>query len=144
MEDNSGRLSNDMFVQNEEDGDNQITAETKQSKISLKMIIIIVVICAVVLISLGLILYFILREDDEEEKTSYNPIPSNEDLNFTEEAHRLFSREVATQTMVLATNNDVLPLRQTDQVVLFGDGSNNTIMAVGALAKYIIKAPQII
>ena len=29
--------------------------------------------------------------------------------------------------MVLATNNDVLPLMQTDQVVLFGDGSNNTI-----------------
>ena len=127
MEDNSGRLSNDMFVQNAEDGDNQITAETKPSKISPKMIIIIAVICVVVLISLGLILYFILREEDEEEKTPYNPIPSNEDLNFTEEEHRLFSREVATQTMVLATNNDVLPLRQTDQVVLFGDGSNNTI-----------------
>ena len=108
MEDNSGRLSNDMFVQNAEDGDNQITAETKPSKISQKMIIIIVAICAVVLISLGLILYFILREEDEEEKTPYNPIPSNEDLNFTEEAHRLFSREVATQTMVLATNNDCL------------------------------------
>ena len=29
--------------------------------------------------------------------------------------------------MVLATNNDVLPLMQTEQVVLFGDGSNNTI-----------------
>ena len=52
-----------------------------------------------------------------------SPIPSDEDLDFTEEAHRLLSREVATQTMVLATNNDDLPLRKTDQVVLFGDGT---------------------
>ena len=52
-----------------------------------------------------------------------SPIPSDEDLDFTEEAHRLLSREVATQTMVLATNNDGLPLRKTDQVVLFGDGT---------------------
>ena len=29
--------------------------------------------------------------------------------------------------MVLASNNDVLPLRQTDQVVLFGDGTKNTV-----------------
>jgi len=128
MEDTSGRPSNDMFLQNAEDGDNQIAVEQKQSKISQKTIIIIVAICLVVLLALGLILYFTLREEDEEEeKTPFNPIPSNEDLDFTEEAHRLFSREVATQTMVLATNNDPLPLRQTDQVVLFGDGTNNTI-----------------
>ena len=114
MEDTSGRPSNDMFLQNAEDGDNQIAVEQKQSKISQKTIIIIVAICLVVLLALGLILYFTLREEDEEEeeKTPFNPIPSNEDLEFTEEAHRLFSREVATQTMVLATNNDALPLRQ--------------------------------
>ena len=61
------------------------------------------------------------------KKPPFNPVPSKKDLNFIEKAHRLFSREVATRTMVLATNNDVLPLMQTDQVVLFGDGSNNTI-----------------
>ena len=59
-----------------------------------------------------------------------SPIPSDEDLDFTEEAHRLLSREVATQTMVLATNNDGLLLRRTDQVVLFGDGTENTIYGV--------------
>jgi len=50
----------------------------------------------------------------------------NEDLNFTEEEHRQFSREVATQSMVLATNNG-LPIQNTDQVVLFGYGTNNTV-----------------
>ena len=58
---------------------------------------------------------------------SYAQIPENEDLDFTEEGHRQLEREVATQTMVLATNNGGLPLKNKDQVVLFGDGTKNTI-----------------
>ena len=74
-----------------------------------------------------------LTEDDDAQDNSsddwipYNPIPDQEDLDFTEEAHRLLSREVAIQTMVLATNNGELPLEETDQVVLFGIGTENTI-----------------
>ena len=103
----------------------------------IKIIIIISIICVVVLGGIGLSLYFILEADnssdeeknDEKEDTfvPYNPIPEKEDLDFTEEAHRSFSREVATQTMVLATNNGGLPLEKTDQVVLFGVGTENTI-----------------
>ena len=58
---------------------------------------------------------------------SFLLIPENEDLDFTEDEHRQLCREVATQTMVLATNNAELPLKSTDQVVLFGDGTKNTI-----------------
>ena len=124
MEDTSGRLSNDMFVQGAEEGDK----ESKANKMTTKKIIIISIIVLICLIGIGLLIYFILKEEEEEKKDEpFIPIPQNEDLDFTEEAHRLFSREVATQTMVLATNNDVLPLKSTDQVVLFGDGSNNTI-----------------
>ena len=61
------------------------------------------------------------------EKKSLYIIPENEDLDFTEESHRLLSREIATQTMVLATNNNILPLLPTDQVVLFGNGIKGTI-----------------
>ena len=64
---------------------------------------------------------------NESNKTSQFGIPKNEDLYFTEESHRLLEREIATQTMVLAKNNDILPIRPTDQVVLFGDGTINTI-----------------
>ena len=58
---------------------------------------------------------------------SFLLIPENEDLDFTEDEHRQLCREVATQTMVLATNNAELPLKSSDQVVLFGDGTTNTI-----------------
>ena len=122
MEDNSGRLSNDMFIETVEEGDKNL-----KNKMSTKKMIIIISIVLICLVGLGLMFYFIIKSENDDEKAPFNPIPSVEDLDFTEEAHRLFSREVATQTMVLATNNDVLPLRQTDQVVLFGDGSNNTI-----------------
>ena len=65
--------------------------------------------------------------DEKTNTESDYPIPKNEDLNFTEENHRLLSREAATQTMVLATNNGGLPLQSTDQVTLFGSGTENTI-----------------
>ena len=70
------------------------------------------------------------NNDDKEKENDdipFNPIPQNEDLNFTEAEHRLLSRQIASQTMVLATNNDILPLNPTDQVVLFGQGTNKTI-----------------
>ena len=122
------RISKDMFIQDVEglDKKSKQSKVTKNKKIIINIIIIISLIC---LIALGLIFYFIFKKysKEKEENILYNPIPPEEDLDFTEEAHRSFSREVATQTMVLASNNDVLPLRQTDQVVLFGDGTKNTV-----------------
>ena len=61
-----------------------------------------------------------------EEIEHHYPFPENEELSFTEEGHRLFSREVASQTIVLATNNG-LPIKDTDQIVLFGEGTSDTI-----------------
>ena len=67
------------------------------------------------------------QSQELNKKLLFPPIPENEDLEFTEEEHRQLSRKAATQTMVLATNNDVLPLQKTDQITLFGDGTENTI-----------------
>ena len=106
-----------MFVQKPEEDDKELQMDKKLCKLSQKMIIVIVVCSVVVLVGLWLMFYFVFGENDEDEKddnTPYNPIPSDEDLDFTEEAHHLLSREVATQTMVLARNNDCLPLRRTD------------------------------
>ena len=74
-----------------------------------------------------LISNMIIADAKEIGNHSFLLIPENEDLDFTEEEHRQLCREVATQTMVLATNNAELPLKSTDQVVLFGDGTTNTI-----------------
>ena len=67
------------------------------------------------------------EEEEEPPVPPYDPIPEYEDLDFTEEAHRLLSREIAAQSMVLTTNNDILPLTSSDQVVLFGLGTSKTI-----------------
>lgn len=75
---------------------------------------------------------------------SFGLIPENEDLDFTEDEHRQLARKVATQTMVLAINNGVLPLKKTDQVILFGDGTKIQFMGVGAPVKYIIKEQLLI
>ena len=138
MADSSGRPSNEMLIHDTQGMNVQQAAKiTKKTKI-----IIISIISFLVLSGIAVALYFILRgdnsskgDDDPPSPTPppipptppYDPIPEYEDLDFTEEEHRLLSREVATQTMVLATNNDALPLRQTDQVVLFGNGTQNTI-----------------
>ena len=66
------------------------------------------------------------EEKKNEEIEHHYPFPENEDLSFTEEGHRLFSREVATQSIVLATNNG-LPIKDADQIVLFGEGTSDTI-----------------
>ena len=86
-----------------------------------------IVILAVILVIVIVILLIIFLSNKKEEEKPYNPIPDKEDLDFTEEGHRTFEREVATQTMVLATNNGKLPLGQNDMVVLFGLGTVNTI-----------------
>ena len=67
------------------------------------------------------------KDKDDKKESPYYPLPLNEDLEFTEEAHRILSREVAAQSMVLATNNGGLPLNKNDQIVLFGKGTNTTI-----------------
>ena len=82
------------------------------------MIVIITIIVIILLVS-----YTPVDDGGDED---YNPIPDYEDLNFTEAEHKLLSRQIATETMVLATNNGGLPLQKTDQVVLFGDGTVNT------------------
>ena len=142
MADDSGRPSTEVLIHDSADTDKELgknynLGEAKPPMNKIKIIIIISIICVIVLGGIGLSLYFILEADNssDEEKNDekedpfvpYNPIPEKEDLDFTEEAHRSFSREVATQTMVLATNNGGLPLEKTDQVVLFGVGTENTI-----------------
>ena len=67
------------------------------------------------------------KQPQELNKKLFSSKIEDEDIDFTEEEHRQLSREFATQSMVLATNNDVLPLQKTDQVVLFGDGTENTV-----------------
>jgi len=140
MADDSGRPSTEVLIHDSDDTDKELSKkynlgdEKKTPMDKTKIIIIIALICVIVLGGICLTLYLILKEDnssDEEKKEEpfvpYNPIPENEDLDFTEEAHRLLSREIATQTMVLATNNGELPLVETDLVVLFGSGTENTI-----------------
>ena len=136
MEDNSGRPSNDMLIHDTQESveSEQKTKSSNRAKMIILAIVIFVLLCGV-----AVALYFLLRGDnskggDESDSDSdsdhgedEDPIPEHEDLDFTEEEHRQLSREVATQTMVLATNKDTLPLRQTDQVVLFGNGTQNTI-----------------
>ena len=119
MEEKDERLTGNMFKDNVE------SSETK-SKNNKKILIILLIILFLIILAIIIILFLVIKDDDNKEE-DYNPIPKNEDLNFTEEGHRLLSREVATQTMVLATNNGGLPLQQTDQVVLFGEGTENTI-----------------
>ena len=115
----SSRLSSNMFKYDTKD---------LEPKIKKKNIIFIVLII-ILLIILGILLIVILTSDkDDNKKSHYNPVPKNEDLEFTEEEHRTFARKAASQTMVLATNNGGgLPLKRTDKVVLFGYGTNNTI-----------------
>ena len=115
----SSRLSSNMF-QNE--------APEIEPKIKHKNIIfILMIILLLIILGILLILFLTVGKDDDKKESHYNPIPKNEDLEFNEEAHRNFSRKVATQTMVLATNNGGLPLKKNDKVVLFGYGTNNTI-----------------
>ena len=80
------------------------------------------------------------EENKNEEIEHHYPFPEKEDLSFTEEEHRLFSREVASQTMVLATNNG-LPLKDTDQVVLFGEGTIYGVAWSGAIYNKGTKMP---
>ena len=96
-----------------------------------KIIFLIIVLCigiTVLIIAFILMITIDIKNNinDDDENELYFPIPKNEDLNFTEEEHRQFSRNVATQTIVLATNNG-LPIVSKDQVVLFGKGTNDTI-----------------
>ena len=112
------RLSSNMF-QNEAP-DIEPNAKSR-NKIFIILIIILLLVLVIFLI------VFIVTKDNDDNESYYNPVPSKEDLNFTEEEHRILSREVATQSMVLATNNGGLPLKKNDQIVLFGEGTNNTI-----------------
>ena len=100
-----------------------------------KILLIIVFTIGIFTLILAFILMLTLgKKNDNENRNNnfFNPLPEYEDLYFTEDEHRLFSREVATQTMVLATNNG-LPIESTDQVVLFGSGTNNTVYGAGKI-----------
>ena len=105
--------------------------KTKNNKM---ILLIIIFFIGITFLIIAIILMLIFgnnnnnqnNQNKDNNNEEYNPIPKNEDLEFNEEEHRKFSREVATQTMVLATNNG-LPIENTDQVVLFGSGTNNTI-----------------
>ena len=109
------RLSGQMF-QNE-------APEPEQKEKNKNCIFIIMIILFLLIITILIILLIIFQKGNKD----YNPIPSNEDLNFTEEEHKIFSRNVATETMVLATNNGELPIKSNDLVVLFGNGTIDTV-----------------
>ena len=133
MEENQGRLTENIEEPPEVD-----ISKAKYKNLTKKIIIISVIIALVAAVIIILLITTSSEDSDEKEEEKeenkdnkdaapYNPIPEKEDLDFTEEAHRLLEREIAAQTMVLATNNDILPLNPTDQVVLFGKGTNKTI-----------------
>ena len=118
MEANSQHLSNEVLIEDS----NKVKRKSNKTKK-----IIISMISFIALFTVGLALYHKGNSSIENPKIPKISFLQDEDLDFTEEGHRQFCREVATQTMILATNFDVLPLRSTDQVVLFGDGTENTI-----------------
>ena len=122
---NESRLTENVFKNNE----NEILQEENPNK-NKKMLKKIIIICSIIIAIIGIviiILIYTLKNNKDNDELPYDPIPEYEDLDFTEEAHRLLSREIATQSMVLATNNDILPLTSTDQVVLFGLGTSKTV-----------------
>ena len=113
------RLSGQMF-QNE-------APEPEQKEKNKNRIFIIMIILFFLILFILIILLIIFKSDDKKKNEDYYPIPSHEDLFFTEEEHKLFSRKVATETMVLAKNSDGLPIKSNDLVALFGNGTINTI-----------------
>ena len=126
MKDKSQLSSNEVLIPEADEAFKDIRAEPKQKGILNKTkLIVFSAISVVVLIAIGLTLQNSSKEQPKKPLVSF--LQDEEDLDFTEEGHRQLSREIAAQTMVLATNNDALPLRETDQVVLFGSGTENTI-----------------
>ena len=130
----SNQSDKDNFISNERDyySQNFRKKSSSQKRITMILVISLAIICFIAIF----ILFFIKTENKNNSSSNsqkklgnfHNPIPDSEDLDFTEEEHRLLSRQIATQTMVLATNkNNILPLRKTDQVVLFGEGTVKTI-----------------
>jgi len=122
---NESRLTENVFKNNE----NETPQEENPNK-NKKMLKKIIIICSIIIAIIGIVIIILictLKNNKDNDELPYDPIPEYEDLDFTEEAHRLLSREIATQSMVLATNNDILPLTSTDQVVLFGLGTSKTV-----------------
>ena len=130
----SNQSDKDNFISNERDYSSQNFPKksSSQKRITMILVLSLAIICFIAIF----ILFFIKTENKNNSSSNsqkklgnfHNPIPDSEDLDFTEEEHRLLSRQIATQTMVLATNkNNILPLRKTDQVVLFGEGTVKTI-----------------
>ena len=122
---NESRLTENVFKNNE----NETPQEENPNK-NKKMLKKIIIICSIIIAIIGIVIIILictLKNNKDNDELPYDPIPEYEDLDFTEEAHRLLSREIATQSMVLATNNNILPLTSTDQVVLFGLGTSKTV-----------------
>ncbi|MCQ2818948.1 MAG: glycoside hydrolase family 3 C-terminal domain-containing protein [archaeon] len=102
-------------------------AGTTGIKITTKQIIIAAAIFVVIsaAIVIPIVIVATKKEKDEPVEPPYDPVPKEEDLAFTEEEHRLLSRKLATEGMVLA-KNVFLPIEEKDQVVLFGLGTEKT------------------
>ena len=126
MKDKSQLSSNEVLIPEADEAFKDIRAEPKQKGILNKTkLIVFLTISVMIFIAIGLTLQNSSNEQPKKPLVSF--LQDEEDLDFTEEGHRQLSREIAAQTMVLATNNDALPLRETDQVVLFGSGTENTV-----------------
>ena len=126
MKDKLQLSSNEVLIPEDVEAFKDIRAEPRQKGILNKTkLIVFLTISVMVLIAIGLTLQNSSNKQPKKPLVSF--LQDEEDLDFTEEGHRQLSREIAAQTMVLATNNDALPLRETDQVVLFGSGTENTV-----------------
>ena len=84
----NSRLSDNMF-QNE--------SQDLVPKIPKKNIIYIVMIILFLAILGTLLALFIISNKNDKKESQYNPVPKNEDLEFTEEEHRILARKVAAQ-----------------------------------------------
>ena len=104
----------------------------QKNQFNKKILLILTLVLGICSLIIAIIIMLTLGNDYNGNKEKSIPIPLIEDLNFTEDEHRQFSRYASIQSMVLATNNG-LPLESNDQVVLFGSGTNNTIYGGGSI-----------
>ena len=113
--------------------ENLLESKLAKSK-NIKMILLIITLFVGISTAIIALILMLTLGKKNKNNQNYNPIPENEDLDFSEEEHRQFSREVASQTMVLATNNG-LPIKSSDQVVLFGSGTNDIVFGADNIYK---------
>ena len=96
---NEGGLTENVFINSDNPKIPELQEASSNLKKYKKKIKLIIIISLIIIFSLALILilFFTLKseKEDKQDEIPYSPIPQNEDLKFTEEAHRQLSREIA-------------------------------------------------